>query len=196
MQNLLSWYLYIVLYDLVTESLRESPLWDQRLHWIALGNLAPDFVFEDYSWGLFTGRDDCQAVDNWNMDSAELAQSWVLPKTADQNYLYLQRQKRTMNKTLIFFNIILLAFTTLIPLSFQLVKAPLKLFFDIMWSCTIIFLLMSCMSSYLSIESKKVKMSKGVWWVWWVQHLHNSVFCKHLRIKRFWVCWWKRMQNW
>ena len=39
--------------------------------------------------------------------------------------LYLPRLKLTMNETLIFFKIVLLAFSTLIPANFPLVKSPL-----------------------------------------------------------------------
>ena len=43
--------------------------------------------------------------------------------------MYLTKQKLIMNETLILFKIVPLVFRTLIPVSFLLVKAPLKAFF-------------------------------------------------------------------
>ena len=56
-----------------------------------------------------------------------------------------------MNETLIFFKIVPLLFYILILVSFLLVEAFLKHFFDIVLICTIIFLLMSPASSNLTI---------------------------------------------
>ena len=69
--------------------------------------------------------------------------------------LYLLRQKWTMNEMFIFFKIIHLAFNKLIPVSFLLIKAPLKIllfFFVMMRSYAILFLCISVMSSNLIFE--------------------------------------------
>ena len=50
-------------------------------------------------------------------------------KTVLKVKLYLSRQKRTMNKTFIFFKIVPPAFKVLIPVSIPLDEALLKIYF-------------------------------------------------------------------
>ena len=77
--------------------------------------------------------------------------------------LYLLRQKWRMNEILIFFKIVPSAFDTLIPLSFFIRWSTFEVPFLIVWSWTIIFLLISSTSTNitteLNLQLKKKKSS-------------------------------------
>ena len=98
--------------------------------------------------------------------------------------LYLPRKKETINKELIFIQIVLLTFSILIPAWLLSVKAPQKIIF---WYIVKLFFQIPFMSSISSDHTPEInfQFKKQEKVPWKVFHLHNPVFAKNVFQKVF-----------
>ena len=100
------------------------------------------YCFDCYFFGGFTF---------WSSSDVQ----FVFKKYRDWRYIYQHRTETNMNETLIFFRLVPLAFSNLIPVSFLSLKAPLKspFSYDMRVHPRIYFNLYHVLKSYFKDES-------------------------------------------